>query len=585
MSTQNEDVTLLEKRMQATFGVSSPQQLQRERGHGRVSRAYLNTAIRIVDRSGVVEQLAIWRGASVKSAAGAKAVIPFRAVLVLFVLHVQLGLGVNFHQIASTLDIRFGAEELALLNISNRLSDQKDWYHRLWRASTRMMKLIDPFPAPRNRRLRPNEFAELRAKEAAPHAKDESARNLERLDWLCERLLHETVRMLPADIWSKYKGNVSIDATLIPTTGAANPTDGAFRRGNADPHSGRYMREGNHLGKGAKTDRAGYELEVAVMAWNKPGENKLFPSLITAVGFHRPGEIRGAGARLMNSQKRLGCESGLIMADRAYNNAKPENFQIPIRKAGYQLVIDYKSNDLGLQSTYDDIILVDGNWYVTTMPQQLIDVTKHYAAREDEIAKLSPEEKQAEKAAYEKLLAGRDAYRMKPKGTPDEDGYQRFLYPKPGTYFAYDRATGKPARKPKTPATITVKLDAGASNKESANHRLALKHVQKFAYGSEEHRAHYGMRNLVESANKTLKEKNFEDIANPSKRSGRGFAFNYLASTLAAVSANLRKIVNFFTVDAEKVANAPATRERRRKDSTGKPLSKHSALPALAPPR
>ncbi len=41
------------------------------------------------------------------------------------------------------------------------------------------------------------------------------------------------------------------------------------------------------------------------------------------------------------------------------------------------------------------------------------------------------------------------------------------------------------------------------------------------------------MRSLVESSNKTLKGKNKEDLANVSKRSGRGFAFNYLISALA----------------------------------------------------
>jgi hypothetical protein len=36
-----------------------------------------------------------------------------------------------------------------------------------------------------------------------------------------------------------------------------------------------------------------------------------------------------------------------------------------------------------------------------------------------------------------------------------------------------------------------------------------------------------GMRNLVESSNKTLKDRNFEDLKNVGKRSGRGFAFQY----------------------------------------------------------
>jgi hypothetical protein len=93
------------------------------------------------------------------------------------------------------------------------------------------------------------------------------------------------------------------------------------------------------------------------------------------------------------------------------------------------------------------------------------------------------------------------------------------------------------------------------------------------------------MRSLVEAANKHIKEKNFEDIANVSKRSERGFAFNYLATTLAVVSSNLRKIFKFFIKDAERTLKAKLSRERQRKSAIGTPLAAHNTLPAPAPPR
>jgi hypothetical protein len=250
---------------------------KRERARGPVSRAYLNNAIRIVDNSGVVLKLLEWRQMRLKSNAGVKPTIPFRAVLVLFLLHIQLGFGINYHRIAETLDVHFGAEEFALLGIQDRLGDHEDWYQRLWRSANRMMKLIDPHPAPRNKRLKPKPFAKLLAKQSTPKALQKSERNLARLDWLCEQLLHTSVRMLPADIWAQYHGNIAADATLIPGTGRPNPTDKGMRRGNADPHSGRYRREGKHDGLGAKTDQPGYELEISVMVWDKPGQNTVFP--------------------------------------------------------------------------------------------------------------------------------------------------------------------------------------------------------------------------------------------------------------------------------------------------------------------
>jgi hypothetical protein len=57
------------------------------------------------------------------------------------------------------------------------------------------------------------------------------------------------------------------------------------------------------------------------------------------------------------------------------------------------------------------------------------------------------------------------------------------------------------------------------------------------------------MRSLVESNNKVLKGKRYENMGDPGMRSGRGFAFQYLVATLMAVSANIRKIARFFEKD------------------------------------
>lgn len=69
----------------------------------------------------------------------------------------------------------------------------------------------------------------------------------------------------------------------------------------------------------------------------------------------------------------------LVMADRAYNNSLVETFHIPARKAGVELVIDYRTGDLGLQGHYEDLILVDGNWHVRSLPEKLINATKELA--------------------------------------------------------------------------------------------------------------------------------------------------------------------------------------------------------------
>ena len=91
------------------------------------------------------------------------------------------------------------------------------------------------------------------------------------------------------------------------------------------------------------------------------------------------------------------------------------------------------------------------------------------------------------------------------------------------------------------------------------------------------------MRSLVESNNKVLKGKRYENMGDPGKRSGRGFAFQYLVATLMAVSANIRKIAKFFEKDAKRQLGGPLPRTRRRKDASGQSLERVSETLPLAP--
>jgi hypothetical protein len=354
--------------------------------------------------------------------------------------------------------------------------------------------------------------------------------------------------------------------------------DPELKRGNADPFAGRYRRGGDHDGSGASTDKSGYELENGVMVWNKPGENTEFPYLTTCVGMHQPGRLIGHGAKLVASHERLGFAGGLLLADRAYNNEKPENFQIPLRMSGWQLVIDYRITDLGLQTSYKDLILVDGNWFVTWMPDHLIQASKNYHTQIPDPDRSGKTKRLLDLDTYENYIKARQKYRMTPKGQPDKDGFQRFTYPEPGSYMAIDRATGRKT-KPTIRGSITIPIDAGGKNP-------AIKHLQKYAYDTPEYAKHYGMRSLVESSHNLLKEPKREDLTNTSKRPKRGFAFQYLIATLVVVSSNLRRIVRFFEATARRQSqHTPDTRTRRRRTAAGTPLERARArLSSTAPP-
>jgi hypothetical protein len=186
-------------------------------------------------------------------------------------------------------------------------------------------------------------------------------------------------------------------------------------------------------------------------------------------------------------------------------------------------------------------------------------------------------------------LDSREEYRLKPHGLPDKDGYQRFTYPKPG-YMAIDPATGQrvpPRQLAKLPSSVSIPIDVGDSkvNKNGEQPPPAIKWVQKFAHGTMLHKQWYGMRSLVESNNKVLKGARHENLGDPGKRSGRGFAFQYLVATLMAVSANIRKIAKFFEKDAKRQLGGPLPRTRRRKTVTGTALERGAESLPLAPPQ
>ncbi|HEX4402890.1 MAG TPA: hypothetical protein VHZ98_16330 [Galbitalea sp.] len=602
---------LLEERMQATFGMSHREYTSS--AVAPVPKAYLANAMRIVDDSGVMAEMDQWNLERRKSRAGRKPIIPMRAVLVLFMLNVQMGKGVAYLELATTLDLRFRAADFELLGIRDLAGDLDDWYKRIWAAADRMLELINPYPAPHNRKLEPEEFRQLREQASTEAALENTRIKLDRINWVCRKLVSASVRMLPKDLWERYRGNTIIDATRLDIAGRPNSSNPNLKRANPDPFSNRYRREGSHGGKGAKTDLAAYELETAVMGWNNPGETELFPFLIHAVSAHRSGALVGHGAGLVNTVREeygLDLDRFLVIADRAYNGEAIENFHVPVRLMGCELVVDYKARSFGEQGTFEDLMMVDGVWYVNWIPRLLIDATKElalvkqnvstardtlYAANQRKLKKPGTpevERKRAIKVAAAKevlaLAAGEEAkllkrvedrkrYQMNAKGLVDADGYQRYSYPDPKSDL-----TGKAKRSSRKSITVPLLIPENKSHAKRNQKLQPLKFLQKFPCKSATWRKWYGMRSLVETSNNLLKLASAEDIGNKKKRSGRGFAFHYLAATLAAASSNIRRIITYFEEEAQR-STPERIRVRRRKDSQGTPLP-HSTEMAIASP-
>ena len=109
---------------------------------------------------------------------------------------------------------------------------------------------------------------------------------------------------------------------------------------------------------------------------------------------------------------------GVVVGDRAYFAvAKTKDFHEPLRKKGYTLVGDYKSNQLGQRGSFETMSLVEGHWYCPAMPKPLIEATEQFRAG------------LIDEATYNQRINERRAYAMRRKGADDTGESQRFMCP------------------------------------------------------------------------------------------------------------------------------------------------------------
>ena len=80
-----------------------------------------------------------------------------------------------------------------------------------------------------------------------------------------------------------------------------------------------------------------------------PSEPQAVPTLVIGMApLHKPGTRVGHSATVaLSSIHDRGHPAHFLAGDRAYTNAKPEDFQLPARALGYQLVVDYKVDPAG----------------------------------------------------------------------------------------------------------------------------------------------------------------------------------------------------------------------------------------------
>lgn len=515
---------------------------------GNMPMRMFNALVRLVDESGVIEKLTEWDGEERLSNVGRKALISFRAVLVVELMTVIWNKGVQYQEIADTYKYRLTAMQFAALGIKRERVSQKRWYHRHWRAKSRLLALIDPYHLTQKDKRLPLE-------EALQALANKDELREERLNDIVQALVDATVRLLPQRYRDAYSGDVALDSTRIRIQGRVHSRAFTLTRGglaiddpevvaasrtllpggiltNADFTAGTYSRQSQE--RKGKVPEPAHELDfVTMMDTDGYDQHPAFARIITAMSIHRPSEITEGPRRAMQAHSRSFDKRGMCAADRAFNGLEAENFQLPLREDYWEMVFDYKKKQFGKQGWVPgtDIIVVDGALYVNRMPKRLV-----WGVRWYKLGKRDEDGNLLTWADVLEIIEERTAYQMVRHGSMEKNrrGAQRFTYPDPSTYRAFDPVTNKPIpeHKNKLRGTVRIKPDAAF-----------LKHLQRHPWGTKEWDAAFHQRNQVESSNSDIKRSRFIDIEDPQKRSGKGVAFHGLASALMVFAHNIRVLI------------------------------------------
>ena len=448
-----------------------------------------------------------------------------------------------------------------------------------------LLDVIDSSPLPKNRRLDPATFDALVARRRSErHLTDGVlAKRAERLAWVQNSILEASIATMPRAVRRRWRGSVGVDATPVPAFSRADQrVRGKGPRARrallltaAAPAADLYVRTGGSEGpspraRGEPKLRSfvfAYEATLVVAGNDDPTTDAPFPPLVVGMPpLHRPGTGVGPNAiTALASVAGRGHPTGWLAGDRAYTNAVAEDFQLPARSLGYQPVLDYRVDQLGVQGSHAGALHVEGAFYCPGMPAALINATSDYrAGRIDE-------------TTWHTRIEARRDFLLRPKAKPDAEGHIRYLCP------ASDGApTGRCELKPRsiertTSATtrIPVTDELRANPPEICTQQTVTfpptagaKLAQRLHFGSQEWAATYHtLRNTIEGMNGIAKDGAYAALADPSRRRIRGVAAQSLFAALLLMATNINAITSFLR-RARPDTHGTLRRPRRRRRTT-----------------
>jgi hypothetical protein len=529
---------------------------------GGVSDETVAFAAELIGRSGKAPVIE----AALAHATGRPRPLPVRAVLTALVCLALDDRPLFLTEATRLLFQQFSPASRALLGVGGTAPTQRAFlaaYRRFRYCFHQILSVMDPSPLPKNRRLT-EPGLKARTQKMTP-SQLQAARA--RLEAFINALIEASISVLDEEEEEETAASGSstgLDATPVPLF-----SRGPSRRTGlqaSDPDGGWYVREGDHRDRedegGKPLRKICWALEATIATTARPpGAPPATPNLAIGLALARPGEDPGGtGTRVLASVAARGHKTGPLGYDRAYTQALPERFHLPARALGYQPVMDYRADQLGIQASSGGALLVEGTWYCPALPDPLITATTglrdHAITRE----------------LYHQQITARAPYQLKHKDGPDADGYQRLSCPALGNHpglmcplreTSLSPRDGRPKvlqppdEPPKicTQTAITIAPDTGA------------RYRQDLPYGSPAWHARYAtLRNTIEGLNGYAKDPAHEALAAPARRRIRGIAACSVFTALLLMAANIRKIRTWRALTASG-KTAITHRARRRRTS------------------
>lgn len=288
---------------------------------------------------------------------------------------------------------------------------------RVYRAFDRITTVLDPMRVDRRKRL-PLDQAWAHAA-AWEDTDPEHVRRRAVLQQVSDALVLAPVRTaISRGLLRSWPGDVGVDTTGVPAW--HRPPSERRQLGSIETTAGW------HYSAGATEGVFGHSLTVPVAASRRTSNGKRasrHPQLALGAVLDTGGKRAGPNAiHTLQAARALGLPTGILAADRAYTDQTAEHFQTHARRLGYQLALDYKQEQRGIQGTHLGAVLIDGHLACPLIPRQAATATtglddKQVREMSDDLAR---------------QVAAREPFFLKLKQGPDSSGTVRLQCPAAG---------------------------------------------------------------------------------------------------------------------------------------------------------